>query len=382
VGAGLLLASFRELLHVDPGFNTENVLTASTIAPTATYPEAADRRVLVRRTLEAARALPGVVQAGATSAIPLSGSTSDSVIFAEGYQMKPGESVISPRQVRVTPGYFEAMEIGLVRGRYFTDGDDENATRAIIVDEKLAERFWPDEDPLGRRMYQPQNIDDLFKVDENTVFYTVVGVVRNIRPDDLAGEGSPVGTYYFAFAQSPQSFFTIAARTAGAPESLIRPLQAELAAIDPELALFDVRTMEQRAELSLSSRRTAMTLAIGFGAVALFLAAIGVYGVLAYSVSQRKREIGIRVALGSTAAEVASLVVRQGLAVAGAGLLLGGVGAIGLQRVIATEIYGVGAADPAVLGAVVLLMGAVAATASLLPALRASRIDPLRALNE
>ena len=381
LAAGLLLASLRELLRVDPGFRTDGVLTLSASAPSTAYPESQDQSALLRRSLTAIRATPGVVAAGATTAIPFGTSRSDSVIFAEGYQMKPGESVISPRQLRVTPGYFEAMDIALVKGRYFDERDDDTAKPAIIVDQKLAERFWPDQDPIGRRMWQPQSAEALLRTDENTRWLTVVGVVRSVRLDNLEGTGSPVGAYYFPFAQSPGSFFTFAIRTAGAETGVAGAVRAAMTRIDPELALFDIHTMNERAELSLSSRRTAMTLAVGFGVVALFLSAIGIYGLLAYYVTQRRREIGVRVALGGTAASIVKLVMREGLLLAGAGLLLGAGGAIGLRNVVAGEVYGVSALDPLVIGGVALLLASVVAAASAVPANRAGRIDPVRAIN-
>jgi predicted permease len=381
LGAGLLFASVRQLLRVDPGFRADGVLTMSTSAPSTTYQGGKERRELLRRSLAAIRAIPGVTLAGATSAIPFGTERSDSVIFAEGYQMKPGESAISPRQLRVTPGYFEAMNIALAKGRYFSDRDDETGTPAIIVDEPLAERFWPGQDPIGRRMFQPQNPEDLLKTDENTRWLTVVGVVRSVHLNDLAGSGSPVGAYYLAYAQSPQSFFTFAIKTAGEPAGVARAVRAEMARVDPELALFDVRTMNERAELSLSSRRTAMTLAIGFGGVALFLSAIGIYGLLAYYVTQRRREIGIRMALGSTAANIVRFVMREGLLLASAGLAFGVGGAIALREVMSNEVFGVSALDPLVIGGVALLLAMVVASASAVPAWRASRIDPVHAIN-
>ena len=384
LGAGLLSTSVRKLLEVDPGFRTEGVVTFSTRAPDAAYGTPESRALLARRALEAFRAVPGVAQAGVTTSIPFGNSRSDGVIFPEGYQRTPGESVISPRQMRVSPGYFETMEIELVKGRYFNATDEAGSLETIIVDEQLAERFWPDEDPIGKRMFQPQSTEDLLKTDENTSWLTVVGVVRSVRLNDLADTNQRVGAYYFPFEQRPQGFFTFAVRAAesGGAAALVPTLRDQMGRIDPELALFDVRLLTERAELTVSSKRTAMTLAVGFGAVALFLSAVGIYGLLAYHVTQRSREIGIRMALGSTAGNIIGLVVGEGLALAGAGLAAGVAGALALQRVIANEVYGVSALDPLVISAVASLLLAVVAAASALPARRAGRIDPVRAINQ
>lgn len=381
-GAGLLFASFRNLLDVDPGFTRDGVLTASTNAPRSRYPDDPSLAILVRRSLEGIRALPGVVSAGATTVIPLGGDHSDSVIFAEGYVVKPGESLISPNQVAVTPGYFESMRIALLRGRYFTDADTSSSPPAVIVDEKLAHHFWPNSDPIGRRMYQPQSANDLMKVDKNTRWLNVVGVVRSVRSEDLAGTGSPVGAYYFPYDQSPSHGFTFAIKTATVASAMERTVRAEVAKIDPQLALFDVRTMVEREELSVYSRKTSMLLSLAFGVIALFLAAIGIYGVLAYLVSQRRREIGIRMALGSSPAGVVKLVMREGLLLVGTGLILGFAGTIGLRRAVANQIYGVRPLDPTVLGTVIVLLGFVACAACALPAARAVRVNPVNVLSD
>jgi predicted permease len=382
VGAGLLLVSFRQLLRVDPGFDAAGVLTAATRPPESRYPGDPELRALMNRSIEALRGIPGVIAAGATSNIPFGDGLSQGVIFAEGYVMKPGESLIAPRQLRVAPGYFEAMSISLVRGRYFDARDTETAPRVLIVDERLAERFWPGEDPIGRRMRLPQSADDITRIDANTRWWTVVGVVRPVLLDDLAKSGSPVGAYYFSYAQDPDRGITFAVKTAGDPSALAGAVRAGLARVDPELALFDVRTMAERTELSMSSRRTALMLAVGFGIVALFLSALGIYGVLAYHVTQRRREIGIRVALGSTGTGVVRLVLREGLLLAAAGLLAGAGGAVALRKVVQNEIYGVGALDPRVIGSVVLLLAGVVLAASFFPARRATRVEPMRVLNQ
>jgi predicted permease len=380
VGAGLLLASFRLLSQVDPGFNSNGVVTASVALPRSRYPKAEVLRDFMNRALPAVRAIPGVSIAGATDAIPLGSNHDDSVILAEGYQMKPGESLISPLNISVTPGYFEALGIHMVRGRSFDERDNESAPRVVIVDERLAQHFWPDRDPVGRRMYMPSDSKDLLKIDEHTVWLTVVGVARTLRYENLDGSGSPVGAYYFPNSQAPANGFTFALKTAADPGSVIRALRAEISRLDPDLAVFDVHSMSERIDLSLSSRRTSMLLANAFGGVALFLASLGIYGVLAYLVARRTREIGIRVALGSTQTGILRLVLREGFQLVAIGLVLGIIGAASLQKAVASEIYGVRPLDPLVLASVMALLAIVALVACAIPARRAMRVDPMVAL--
>jgi len=285
-GGGLLLASFRQLLRVDPGFRTTGIVTASISAPENKYPGGAQLQTLVNRSLEAIRELPGVLSAGATTTIPFGGDYNDSVLLAEGYVMKPGESVVSPLRIVVTPGYLETMQIALVRGRYFQDSDNQNAPPVVIVDERLANRFWPKTDPVGKRMYEP-NLANVGKRDEHTVWFQVVGVVRSVRLEDLSGKGNLEGAYYFPYSKRQSNSFTFAIRTAEVGNSTIPTIRAKIANVDPELALFDIRTMAQRSELSLSSRRTSMSIALAFGTLALFLSAVGIYGVLSYLVTPR-----------------------------------------------------------------------------------------------
>jgi predicted permease len=380
VGAGLLLASFRLLSQVDPGFNSKDVLTASVALPRSRYPKPEVLRDFMNRALPAVRAIPGVSLAGATEVIPLGGDHNDSVILAEGYQMKPGESLISPLNMSVTPGYFEAMGITMVRGRSFDERDNETAPRVVIVDERLAQHFWPDRDPLGRRMYMPSDAKDLLKIDEHTVWLIVVGVARTLRYENLDGSGAPVGAYYFPNSQQPASGFTFALKSTADQASAIRALRTEISRLDPDLAVFDVHSMSDRIDLSLASRRTSMVLANAFGGVALFLAALGIYGVLAYLVARRTREIGIRVALGSTSAGILKLVLREGFQLVSIGLVLGVIGATSLQKAVASEIYGVRPLDPFVLASVMALLAIVALAACAVPARRAMRVDPMVAL--
>jgi predicted permease len=381
VGAGLLLASFQQLLRVDPGFASHGVLTARISVPGAGYKNDADVQALVDRSLEAIRAIPGVTAAGAATKVPLDGGHSDSVILAEGYVMRPGESLISPWQIKATPGYFEAMKMSMVTGRTFDAHDQLDSQKVVIVDENLARHFWGDRDPIGKRLYQPQDINNLLKTDEHTVWRTVVGVVHAARLEDLSESGG-IGVYYFPYTQSVERGFCFAIRTGGDPGALTRSVRSEINRVAPTLALFDVHSMSERSELSLASRRASMTLALGFGGLALFLAAIGIYGVLAYLVTQREREIGIRTALGCTPGGVIKLVAGEGFNMLGIGLVLGVIGAVALRSAVARQIYGVTPLDPVVMSSVVVSLAVVSLLACVLPARRATRVDPAIALRD
>ena len=382
IGAGLLFASFRRVLAVEPGFRADGVLTASVGLPRTRYAEDDKTRGFTDEALRRLRALPGVKAAGVTDTIPFGGSHSDSVILAEGYQMSPGESVISPTQVTVSAGYFETMGVRLVAGRFFEERDGAGAPRVVIVDERLARRFWPGQEAVGRRMYQPTDIDNLLAISDKTVFLTVVGVIGDMKLSSLSEGKDSVGTYFFPLAQSPERGLDFAVRTEGDPASLTGGLRAALSAIDRELPVFDVQTMEQRTEKSLVSRRVPVLLSMTFGAVALFLSAIGIYGVLAYLVTQRTREIAIRLALGSSARAIVRLVLREGLLLLGGGFLLGALGAYALRRSLESQLFGVSATDPVVLASVAAALMLVGAGACALPARRATRISPVLALSE
>ena len=381
IGSGLLIASFRNLLAVNPGFEQDGVITAGVVIPRSTYPDDSAVHAFVDRALTAIRNVPGVVNAGATTLLPLSGNHSDSVILAEGYEMQPGESLVSPMQIVVTPGYFEAMSTSLVRGRFFTESDDDTSPGAVIVDERLARKFWPGMDPIGRRMYQPSDPQDLLAVNENTRWLTVVGVVDEVRLEDLAGSPDTVGAYYFPAKQQVRRGLVLAIKAAIDPGSVMRSVRAVISEIDPGMPLATVRTMADYTAISLMPRRTAMMLATSFGIVALLLAAIGMYGVLAYLVAQRTREIGVRLALGSTTRGILRLVLREGAVLVFSGLALGLVGALALRRVLASQVFGLGALDPIVIGAAVFVLAATAFVACALPARRAAKVNPAVALS-
>jgi len=382
IGAGLLLASFQRVLGVRPGFDASHVMTGVVSPPATRYKEEAQLIPFWNQLMDRVRALPGVQAAGITSSIPLGGNYSDSVILAEGYAMAPGESLISPFAASVSPGYFEAMAIPLKRGRLFTASDDERAAKVLVIDERLAQRFWKGADPVGRRMWKPEDPGELSKgPGPKSHFFTVVGVVGNIRTTGLT-EKEPVGAYYFPFAQNVGRGMTIVARTAGDPSSIVGSIRQVVTSTDPELPFFAVKPMQQRVDESLVSRRTPMMLASLFGGIALFLAAVGIYGVLAFQVAQRRKEIGIRMALGSDGRRIFGLIVTEGLWLLAIGVAVGLAGAFAIRRAMETQLYGVQPMDPLVLTAVTGTLGLVAFLACAVPARRAARIDPLIALTD
>jgi predicted lysophospholipase L1 biosynthesis ABC-type transport system permease subunit len=254
----------------------------------------------------------------------------------------------------------------------------------LIVDEYLARRFWPNGDAIGKRMYFPADINNLLAKPTEEQLMTIVGIIQPIRVRGLveAGATSRTGAYYRALRQTPARTLGVAVRTEQAPDSAINAVRREIAHIDPELPFYGVRNMEERLETSLMDRRTPMLLATGFAAVALFLAAIGIYGVLAYQVSQRRREIGIRMALGAASGSIFSLVLREGGVIVGAGAAVGLAGAFFLRQTLQAQLYETGAMDPTVVAGVAALLIGVALVACILPARRAAKTDPLVALSD
>ncbi len=382
LGAGLLLASFQELLRVRPGFVAAGVLTGKVSLPAAAYPEDADRVAWSARALERVRTIPGVSAAAFASSPPFAGSYSDSVILAEGYVAAPGESVISPAQVDVTPSYFATLRIPVLRGRAIEERDTATAAPVVVVDQRLAARFWPGRDPIGRRMYKPGSAEEVLEPGPKTRYYTVVGVVGTVKQRGLAAPEERLGAYYFPYAQSTSRTVTLLARSAAPPLLLAQSIRRQLAAIDPELPFFDVETLSARVDDSVVGRRVTLSVAAGFGVLALLLATLGIYGVLAYQVTQRRREIGIRMALGSASGHVFRLVLGEGAALLGVGLAVGLAGLFALRRVLAGQLYGITPFDPAVLAAATALLAVVALAACMVPARRAARIDPAVALSD
>jgi predicted permease len=372
VGATLLLTSFRKLLQVDAGFAAARVATATIFPPPSRYPNPQEVTALLDRVLDRVRALPGVDAAGITSNIALSGGTSPAAVADADRPAAPGEAQVFPSVVVITSGYFEAMSTRLVRGRHFTPADDDRAPRVAIVDERLAARFWPTADPIGKRLVRGADR------------YTVVGVVADVHFESVAGQTESTGTAYFAQPQAPPigRLRWIAVKTSGDAAALLQTIRTAVAAIDPDLPLSDMQTMSERLSGSLVAERLAMRLATMFGLVALFLSMLGVYGVLASLVARRRREIGVRIALGSTVRGIFGLIFTEGAALIATGLLLGLAGAIALGRTLQDQLFGVEPTDPMILSAVAIATGLVALLACVAPARRAARVDPVVALGE
>jgi predicted permease len=382
VGAGLLWVSVRNLLNVNYGFALDNVITAGVNLPQPRYSADEDARSLVNRSLDTIRRLPGVVAAGGTTVVPLRGFYQSGVIVAEGYVPKPGEPAVATLRATVTPGYFEAAGTALVRGRYFDDREAAQSTKSVIVDESLAQRFWRDDDPIGRRVFRPSNAKELESTGPDTPWLTVIGVVRDAQlRGPLVTDFGTNGTVYFPYAVAAPRDFGFVIRTTGNATTLAGEIRSALSQIDRELPLFDVRTMSERVELALQSRTSTMQLATLFALVAVFLSAIGLYGVLAYLVTQRSREIGVRLAVGSAPREIVALILREGLGLAIGGVVLGIVGSLTLGRLVASLLYGITPTNPWVMVLMIVTLTIVATLACIVPARRAANVDVMKILS-
>ena len=380
IGAGLLVRSFVHLEAIDPGFNPRNVLSLTvSVAGNAQY-VGAKREALYREIVDQVRALPGVQSASMINHLPLFGDTWGTNFHVEGRPLpRPGEEPGAVFRVS-RPGYFEAMQIRVLRGRDFTDRDTVSAPPVVIVNERLAKTFWPDGDALGKRL----TFDDPRK---GPVWLTVVGVIKDVKQNDWASK--PDNEYYVPFLQSKGfldspnpwfSYMTLVVRTTGDALALSRAVQNTVWSIDRNLPLASVKTMEQVIAASVWQPRFNLLLVGLFAGLALVLAAVGIYGVMAYSVTERTHEIGIRMALGAKQSDVLRLVVREGMALAAIGAAIGLAGAFALTRLLGGLLYQVQATDPAIFAAVPCLFATVAFMASYIPARRATRVDPMIAL--
>jgi len=318
-----------------------------------------------------------VTSAGATTYLPFSGSNNSSVMTIDSHPLVPGENPPVPGWNFVDSGYIRTMSIPILAGRNFSERDSPDSQKVALIDQFIAHKYWPNGGAIGNTLFR--GINDGSAESKKEPHYTIIGVVGSVKTGDLS-ELNPVGQVYLVDTQQPQRQMHLVVKTNRGDSQLISTVRREILQADPELPLFDTKTMPERVSTSLVNRRAPMILCLIFGGLALLLSAIGVYGVLAYSVTQRTREFGIRMALGAAMRDVLGMVLWQGLRLAGIGLIIGAAVAFLLTRFIATMLYAVKPADPTVflLGAAVL--GVVAAIASLVPSLRAVRIRPAIAL--
>ncbi len=371
VGAGLFIQSLRHLNAVDPGFDPSGKLTMQLILPSNRYPDRAATTRFYVDLEDRLRALPGVDRVGSINSLPLAGLNGDAGFNILGRPAPPpGQARIAWIR-RVTAGYFETMEISLIAGRGFRDSDDPDTPRVVVINETLAERYFPNQDPLGQRIYFG-NPDPLYQRE-------IVGVVENVKNFGIRRE-SP-NAIYFPYRQLSSTAMFIAMETAGDPEALIPSVRRAVAEMDANLAVANIGTMESLLQGSLGSDRfTALLLSL-FAGLALVLAAVGLYGVVSYNVSQRLREMGVRIALGAVSGDIHRMVIGRSLVLVGMGIGAGLVGAFGVSRLVTGLLYEVSPADPVTLAVTALALVLVAMAASAIPARRATRLDPVAVLN-
>ena len=371
IGAGLLIRSFARLQSVRPGFEPRGVLTFDLTMVGRRY---SDKQVVLntyKQLWERLERLPGASAAGGVTSLPLSQAFAWTPITVEGRTPLPGEKFLNADERLVGGHYFEAMGIPLRGGRFFNEQDDTTKPVAVIVDEYMAEQLWPGQDAIGKRIH-------IVELKGDDPWQIVVGVVGRVKQDSLDSE--PRIAFYLPQTQFPTRAMTVALRSSADPASVVSAVKAELRALDPDLPMYYLRSMEQRVDESLARRRFSMLLLGVFAGVALALATIGIYGVMAYLVSQGTREIGIRMALGATQRDVLGLIVRQGMALAIFGLAIGLAGAFVLARLIRSLLFGVEATDPITFVGISVLLAFIALLASYIPAQRAARIDPIISL--
>lgn len=368
VGAGLLIRSFWHLRSVDAGFDKSPAMTVQIALPNTRYPDPPKRRAFFENLVRQVSALPGVTSAGVTSHLPLSGDILFLRYTIQGQSADPSQNPDAGVRV-VSPDYFKAMGVRLVDGRFLNERDNDQSPSVALINETMRRRFWPNESPLGKQL----TLDD----GEN-VRREIVGVVADVKHTSLDAKAGP--EIYLSYLQDPLSSMTLVARGPANPEVLAGPIRGEVQRLDASLAAYNFRTTEQLLANSLSKNRfNAMLLGL-LAALALGLAVVGIYSVMSYMVSQRTREIGIRMAVGAQQSDVLKLVIKQGMSMVGIGILLGLVGAFLLTRLMSTLLFGISATDPVSYGLAALALVLVGLIANWIPALRATRVDPLIAL--
>lgn len=364
-----MIRSFYRLQEVRPGFSPENLLTMHVVLPQSKYSEGHQKAAFYQQALQRIGTVPGVASAGATTIIPLNGESTIFRFTIEGRPPSSSSEVLTANYRAISPAYFRTMRIPFLRGRDFTDQDTEDSPGAVIISESMMRRYWPDEDPTGKHI-----IVNFGK----PISREIVAVVGDVKHTALEAESG--AEMYVPHLQTPWAAMYLVVHTASDPNTFVPIIRDEILAVDKDQSVAGVKTMEQIISESVSQRRLSLILLILFAGLALVLAAVGIYGVMAYSVSQRKHEIGIRLALGAQQFDVIKLIVRQAMAMALAGVTVGLAAAFLLTRIMASLLYGVSATDTITFVAIPLIMGSVAFLASYIPAREATKVDPIVAL--
>jgi putative ABC transport system permease protein len=371
-GAGLLIRSFNSLMAVDPGFRTENSISFALSLPEAKYRTPAEQAAFMSRVMERMHTLPGVQSAGSGFGMPLTN-------FGFGFSFKvAGRPPLKPSdepdaEVRVaTPDYFTAMGIKIVKGRGFTDVDRAGGAKVLLLTETAAKKFFPGEDPIGK------HVTFGWSRDAGPLEGDIVGIVADVKQSSLAATTLP--QFWAPYDQWPMSSMNVVLHTTRDPQAVVADARAAIKQLDPDLAVAQVKTLDAILAESVAQPRFYMVLLTAFAIVAIALSAIGIYGVIAYLVGQRARELGIRIALGATPARVVRMVVREGIAMVAVGIGVGLIGALALTRLMVALLFTVKPTDAVTYVSVVALLSAVALVASLVPALRAAQVDPALAM--
>ena len=374
IGAGLLIKSFMRLREVDPGFKTKNVLTTGLSPSKAKYADAEQQKNFYREVLQRLGTLPGVDAVGLVDPLPLSGNVSMVTFTVEGQPVVAGNPPSSNRRT-ISPDYFRAMSIPLVKGRAFEERDARDSKPVVIINETFARRFFAGEDPIGKRIVLGADPRD----NPNPPPHEIIGVVGDVHHEDLETEAGP--EHYISYQQAAPRYAELVVRTTtDNPASIVASLRAAIKQVDQEQYISAIQPMDQLLAESFARRRFNMMLLAVFAGVALLLAAVGIYGVMSYSVTQRTHEIGIRIALGAQTRDVLGMVVRQGMTLVLIGVSIGVVAAFSLTRVMRSLLFGVSPTDVITFGAVSVVLAGVALLACLIPARRATRVDPMVAL--
>jgi len=370
-----LIKSVGRLEGVDPGFDPKNLLTFNLALPTIKYPSDTAQILFYNQLVPKLNALPGVRSAAVTSVLPFGGGWSTSSFTIEGFIVPPGQNGPWGDIRIVSPKFFETMRIPLKRGRVFTDQDIQSGQPVTVIDEQFVKKYFANTDPIGKRITFGAR-----RGSTDSTWITIVGVVGHAAHEGLDAE--PRIQYYFPVSQSGGRFTSVVMRTSGNPTALLPAAREAVHSVDRNLPLSGVNPMEKLVDASVGQRKLSMILLGVFSGIAMLLASIGIYGVMSYSVTQRTRELGIRMALGAARSRVLALVVGQGMILTVSGVVIGLFAAFGLTRFLSSQLFGVGATDPFTFAAVSILLIAVSTLATLLPAMRATRVNPVVALRD